>query len=384
MHQDPFPVEKVVSHIEEASRDKKCWSCGCFHDALRSLVSAHPESEWPSPLADAIQHGMARLTGRRYDCLGCEVCPPALTLNVLEEGGIGTFSGGCPTVPPEILDGWPPLPGRYQALRYQAPVAVCLLSDRPPMEVFCAGDQSFLSIVGILFTENLGIERVITNVLSNPHIRFLIVAGEDSRRSVGHLPGQSLLALGENGIDGKGRIIGAQGKRPVIHNISREAVDHFRKFVQLVDLRDVEEPARILAIAEQCASQSPGMAPLFPKVPMIEPLKGTLPSRVILDPAGYFVIFPDPLRKKLVAEHFQNNGRLDRVVEGTTPPEITSMVIEQGLISRMDHAAYLGQELARAEYSLLSRIPYVQDKAPEAPSDTSPKRDPSCGLGGCP
>jgi tetrahydromethanopterin S-methyltransferase subunit A len=41
--------------------------------------------------------------------------------------------------------------------------------------------------------------------------------------------------------------------------------------------------------------------------------------------------------------------------------------IDRGLISRLDHAAYLGRELARAEESLRSGEPFVQDAAPEKP-----------------
>jgi tetrahydromethanopterin S-methyltransferase subunit A len=48
--------------------------------------------------------------------------------------------------------------------------------------------------------------------------------------------------------------------------------------------------------------------------------------------------------------------------------------IERNLISRLDHAAYLGRELARAEYALSSGEPYVQDAAPEAPPA------PTCGC----
>ena len=44
---------------------------------------------------------------------------------------------------------------------------------------------------------------------------FLILCGMDTQRKVGHLPGQSLLALGKNGIGDRSRIVGAKGKRPV-------------------------------------------------------------------------------------------------------------------------------------------------------------------------
>jgi len=40
-----------------------------------------------------------------------------------------------------------------------------------------------------MHTENLGIERLITNILANPEIRFLILCGEDTQKAVGHLLG---------------------------------------------------------------------------------------------------------------------------------------------------------------------------------------------------
>ena len=39
--------------------------------------------------------------------------------------------------------------------------------------------------------------------------------------------------------------------------------------------------------------------------------------------------------------------------------------IERGLLTRLDHAAYLGRELARAEHALSSGETYAQDAAPE-------------------
>lgn len=40
--------------------------------------------------------------------------------------------------------------------------------------------------------------------------------------------GHPVIREAVSGLDGLGRIIGVKGKRPVIRNIPREAVDHFR------------------------------------------------------------------------------------------------------------------------------------------------------------
>jgi tetrahydromethanopterin S-methyltransferase subunit A len=86
---------------------------------------------------------------------------------------------------------------------------------------------------------------------------------------------------------------------------------------------------------------------------------------MVSDPAGYFVIFIDRVRGLLSTEHYQNNGVLTTIVEGRSAAEVYMTAIERGLLTRLDHAAYLGRELARAEHSLSSGAPYVQDAAPE-------------------
>jgi tetrahydromethanopterin S-methyltransferase subunit A len=84
------------------------------------------------------------------------------------------------------------------------------------------------------------------------------------------------------------------------------------------------------------------------------------------DPTGYFVVYVDRARRRLSLEHYRNDGVLDAIVDGGTPAELYTPAIERGLLSRLDHAAYLGRELARAEYALRTDEPYIQDGAPEA------------------
>ena len=61
---------------------------------------------------------------------------------------------------------------------------------------------------------------------------------------------------------------------------------------------------------------------------------------------------------------------IDVVIEGRAAAELYHPAIDRGLISRLDHAAYLGRELARAESALENGGPYVQDAAPEQQTTT--------------
>jgi tetrahydromethanopterin S-methyltransferase subunit A len=300
------------------------------------------------------------LSDVKYDCLGCEVCWPALAINAL-----GVEGDACPSEPASARQGWPPLPGAYTVLRYHAPVAVCTLTDEGLSKAIVPAAGAEIALVGTMHTENLGIERLVQNTLANSNIRFVVLCGGDSRQAIGHLPGQSLVALGRSGVDEGMRIIGAQGKRPVLRNVSREAVEHFRHTVEIVDRIGETNLPRILDTVKSCAARNPGPAAPFAGTRTVATVAGHLPERMISDLAGYFVVFPDCGRGLLMLEHYRNDGVLDVVIEGHSPAELYVPAIEKGLVSRLDHAAYLGKELARAEEALLKGGSYVQDAAPE-------------------
>ncbi len=373
-------MEEAVAHLREAAEAKKCWPCGCLHSGLAAIERAFPHATRPTELDAVIRLARERLIEVRYDCLGCEVCYPAVAINALSQlGGEHPIEiGACPTAPVETRESWPPLPGSYRVLRYSAPVAVCTLTDEALAASVAAQGEPGLAIVGTMQTENLGIERLLENVLANPNIRFLVVCGADSRQAIGHLPGQSLLALARSGIDERSRILGAAGKRPVVRNLARDAVEHFRRTVEVVDLIGQDQASAVLAVVKDCAARNPGAAHAFAREPVVKPLQGYLPERMVSDPTGYFVVYVNRPRQLLSLEHFRNDGVLDAVIEGGTAPELYIPAVDKGLVSRLDHAAYLGRELARAEQALRSGEPFVQDAAPEAPA--APPVNAACGC----
>jgi len=365
-------MAEAVGHIREAAAAKKCWACGCFHTLLVTIARVFPAGRVSTQLEESVNAARENLVEAQYPCLGCEVCYPALVVNALSRvvGEEAMDFEVCPTEKMVERRGWPPLPGEYQVLRYQAPVAVCTLMDNNLAMAVASQAGPEIAMVGTLQTENLGIERLIQNVLANPHLRFLLVCGPDSRQAVGHWPGQSLVALFHRGIDDQGRIIGAQGKRAILKNISREAVEHFCSTVAVVDLTGNSDIRRIMHTVRDCATHDPGPADPFKSKRVVESIAGYLPPRMIADPAGYFVVYVDRERGVLSLEHYQNNGVLDAVVEGGSAAELYTPAIDKGLVSRLDHAFYLGRELAKAEHSLMTGEPYTQDAAPEESGST--------------
>jgi tetrahydromethanopterin S-methyltransferase subunit A len=231
-----------------------------------------------------------------------------------------------------------PLPGEYRVLRYQAPVAVCTLNSSDLASKLREQSPQGLSIVGTMHTENLGIERLIRNVNANPNLRFLIVCGEDTQQRIGHLPGQSLASLFANGLDARSRIIGARGKRPVLKNVTAKEVSAFRKNVELVDMTGEDRTLSIVEEIGRCTGRDPGVAPgMSPQQP-IAPAFVNEPVALLLDPAGYFVVYPETRRRTLVLEHYSNNGVLDAVLEGRSAGVLYQAAISRNLISRLASA----------------------------------------------
>lgn len=150
------------------------------------------------------------------------------------------------------LDSWPPVRGEYRLGDPRASVAVVTLAST----FYPRG----AAISGPCKTENLGLEKIVANVISNSNIRVLILCGKESK---GHLPGNTLLALHKNGIDEKGRIIGSKGAIPFIQNLSHEAIERFNRQMELVDrigLEDIEE-------IESLVSQYNHLEEPFPEEP---------------------------------------------------------------------------------------------------------------------
>lgn len=360
-------IREAVSHLADASAARKCWSCGCLEGSVVAIERALSESERPAALSAALCAAHQRFIEEEYACLGCKVCHPALAINALSRrfGDTAFEVETCPTESVQERRGWPPLPGSYTVLRYHAPVAICTLNDTQLSDALVEAAPADVALVGTMQTENLGIERLILNVIADPNIRFLILCGTDSRRAIGHLPGQSLLALATSGLDEQGRIIGARGKRPVLKNLSNAVVEHFRRFVTVVDLIGEAGVEPIVGRAHSCTSRNPGPAHPFASDRLVPYTQGYLPSHMIPDPEGYFVVYVDPVRHRLALEHYRTDGVLSCIIGGSTAAEIYWPAIERGLLSRLDHAAYLGRELARAEHALRKGAPYTQDSAPE-------------------
>ena len=116
-------------------------------------------------------------------------------------------------------------------------------------------------------------------------------------------------------------------------------------------------------------------------------MDNNLSNRYIeLDPNGYFIIKIDLKTKQIILEHYLNKineegcaldpktnqpikcdskqiKSCNETFTGISAKEIGIAITEKrsDLISRFDHALYLGRELQKAEECLYKQLPYIQD-----------------------
>lgn len=335
---------------------------------MRSARLALENRKFPLTL-EKIDMWLGQMEPIQYSCLGCHHCYPAVSLNLLSEKfpDVQIVESDCSF---EIKkEAWPYVAGEYVSFCKDSScsVAVSTLASANLVDRLTEIKPRGLCIVGKTETENIGIDKIVKNTITNLSIRFLILSG---RESEGHHSGKTLLALWNEGVDENMKVKNSPGWRPILKNISREDVETFRRQVQLIDMIGCEDPSRITAkiseLTENAASNHTcchGMASYVPsdQAPKIEAKAAASPIK--MDKAGYFIIVLAPEKHLISVEHYAYDNRLLHTIEGKTAPAIYSIIIQNGWVTELSHAAYLGKELTKAEFNLEQGSKYIQDGA---------------------
>jgi tetrahydromethanopterin S-methyltransferase subunit A len=159
--------------------------------------------------------------------------------------------------------GWPIVQGDFHSGDANNPVAVMTCGSHLDEKGIC---DKGAAITGSCKTENLGLEKVIANIISNPNIRFLLLCGTEVK---GHLAGQTMVALHKNGVK-DGRVVGAEGAIPFIENLSGDAIKRFQEQVELVNIMEAEDLGAIGNKINELKGRDPGA---FAADPMIVEVK---------------------------------------------------------------------------------------------------------------
>ena len=156
---------------------------------------------------------------------------------------------------------YPPEEGCYLRGNDYSPVAVVVIlrwerENTPPEieELVRVGVESGAALSGTLQTENIGLEKVVCNVVANPNIRHLVVCGPESP---GHSVGDAILSLAANGLDGRKRIIGARAPTPYLFNVPPGSVERFREQITVIDLVNEGSPDVLRQAICACYQEEP-------------------------------------------------------------------------------------------------------------------------------
>ena len=365
-------IHSIYGELAAGMELTKCQQCGCMQETLDALASclATDNTDEAQSLARDIAAWRQQMQPTRYACLGCAYCYPAVAQNAF-----ATAFPSLSSLPSLLCDfevraaEWPPVVGEYEVLDPTAAVAISTLASVFLVEDIAKRQPRGLALIGKTETENIGIDKVVKNSMTNPALRFLILAGKEAP---GHRSGCTLLALAAHGIDDTGRVIGSPGKRPILRNVSAVDVAAFRSQIQVIDMLGCESPEELCAAVEALSQQEAGSCschqgaePSMPQgLPTVPTICASEPSHTVkLDKAGYFVIVPLRAKGSIAVEHYAYDNTLLRTIEGTTARAICATLLGNGWVTELSHAAYLGRELAKAELSLSSDFTYVQDGA---------------------
>ncbi|HOX35318.1 MAG TPA: tetrahydromethanopterin S-methyltransferase subunit A [Methanoregulaceae archaeon] len=147
--------------------------------------------------------------------------------------------------------GWPLVKGDFISGDANSPVAVVTMGSHLDEKGIC---DAGAALCGSCKTENLGLEKVIANVISNPNIRFILFCGTEVK---GHLSGQTFGALHKNGVK-DGRVVGAEGAIPFIENLKDDAIKRFQQQVEVVNIMETEDLGAIKAKINELKAKDPG------------------------------------------------------------------------------------------------------------------------------
>ena len=155
--------------------------------------------------------------------------------------------------------GWPTVKGDFHSGDANSCVAVVTMGSHLDEAGICAGGAA---LCGSCKTENLGLEKIIANIIANPNIRFVLACGTEVK---GHLSGQSLEALHKGGVSG-GKIVGAEGAIPFIENLDDAAIKRFQEQIEYVNIMETEDVGKINAKITELTGRDPGAFAADPMV----------------------------------------------------------------------------------------------------------------------
>jgi len=211
---------------------------------------------------------------------------------------------------------WPIVKGDFFFGDPESPVAVVTLGSHFGKVFTDIG----AAIEGTAKTENIGLEKVLVNIISNPNIRFLILCGSEI---MGHVTGQSLEALYKNSVK-EGRIIDAQGAIPFIENLTEEHIERFQKQVEFISMINNEDVSAISAKVKELIGRDPGA---YPEPPVVVEIKEKETEEAIVEAPMAAELAAIQSRVQHLQFHMKTIGNFNKYAAGVYAGKVEGIVI---------------------------------------------------------
>lgn len=143
---------------------------------------------------------------------------------------------------------------------------------------------------------------------------------------------------------------------------TRGCVSELRRALNLAVLaRDTRKPPKDFSV-NMLYLKSKKRVPTPPRIPGVS-VTATNVHKSTPDPKGYFRIWVDHEEGTIVLQHYERSSTQPKLeIRGSDPFAILKTVLDMDLLSRLDHAFYLGYEVAKARIALKTGREYEQDR----------------------
>ena len=218
--------------------------------------------------------------------------------------------------------GWPKVKGDFISGDANSPVAIVTMGSHLDEKGLC---DAGAALCGSCKTENLGLEKVIANIISNPNIRFMLCCGTEVK---GHLAGQTMIALHKGGVK-EGRVVGAEGAIPFIENLTDAHIKRFQEQVEVVNIMESEDLGVIKAKINELKARDPGAFAADPIVVEVKEAGGAEEAGGEVRPlSGEMALIT--ARIKVIEKMVTDIGYRDKFAAGVYAGKIEGLMI--GLI----------------------------------------------------
>ena len=257
---------------------------------------------------------------------------------------------------------WPFVAGRYRVFDSSAPIVIVGATADSVAEELAALEVSGVCMVAPQCRSVGDAEKLVKNIAANLAIHNVLILAEDAAETP-TLSALHALLGGDTSLPEQAEAV-LRKLRNALVDIDLGALGRQVRSVTLPAKSDID---KIIARIGELASDAnrPNTGFMSPAQKDDDGIERVLAANNIAydqqaDKAGNFYICVKG--KKLVVEHFSAKNDLLRVIEGQTARDLCITLIRNGWVSRLDHAAWLGRELLRAELAMGTGEQFVPDR----------------------